>query len=149
MNNPNPKSNTSVTSTYDMAQAAIDTDEEPRDWENCRLLSGIVGSSVVTPLAVAQSSSELLEAGLCNRWVAPAAIAVWGLGVLYLTGIGIFRFVNGWRKSKSGHSAKILEGRKEMKRSFFPVIAAILVVAAERLFAFLVVDLVSCVSALL
>ncbi|MFC6964736.1 hypothetical protein [Halocatena marina] len=39
-------------------------------------------------------------------------IALWGLFVLFLTGSGIFRVVNGWRKTRSSQSQKIREGRK-------------------------------------
>lgn len=113
------------------------------------LLAGIGGCIVGSQPAVAQSSSELLKAGFCNRWVAPVLVALWGLFVLSLVGTGIFRFANGWRKRQSNHPQTTFEGRKEMKGSRFAFIAVILAFAAERLFAFLVVDLVDCVSSLM
>ncbi|WP_248910485.1 hypothetical protein [Halocatena marina] len=75
-------------------------------------------------------------------------IAAWGLFVLFLTGSGIFRFVNGWRKTRSSRSRKIREGRKEMKGSFYAFGAALIVIGAERLFAFWIVDVMDCALAL-
>lgn len=111
-----------------------------------RLLSGAVGVLLLAQPVVAQSSSELLNKGVCQTRAGSLIGMAWGAFILLLAGTAMYSFANGMRKMNSTDTTKITEGRQLVKGSGYSIIGALVLLAGERVFAFLGLPFLECIT---
>lgn len=106
-----------------------------------------VGTSilVVEPVA-AQTGIDLLREGVCGGQGAQLLAAVWAAGVVYYGGFGIFRLVTGASKFGSSDPSEQTEGKERIKGAGWSIGAALLLLSAERILAFVGIPMLECIN---
>lgn len=95
---------------------------------------------------VAQSSDEMLHGGVCQTKAGPIIGAAWGGFILFLAATALFIFADGMRNMGSADSTKKTKGRKKVKGSGYPLFGALVLLSGERVFAFLGLPFLSCIT---
>lgn len=111
-----------------------------------RLLSGAVGLLLIVQPVAAQTGIDMLRQGICGSQGGELLAAAWAAGVFILGGIGIYRAVTGGSKFGSSDPSEQTEGKERVKGAGWSFGAAVLLLSAERLLAFIGIPLFQCVT---
>lgn len=110
------------------------------------LLSGATSVLLSVQPVVAQSSSEMLNSGVCQTKAGSLIGMAWGAFILLLAGTAMFSFANGMRNMNSTDTSKITKGRQMVKGSGYSIIGALVLLSGERVFAFLGLPFLECIT---
>lgn len=111
-----------------------------------RVLSGAMGVLLLVQPVVAQTGIDMLRQGICDSQGGQLLAAAWAAGVFILGGIGIYRAVTGGSKFGSSDPSEQTEGKERIKGAGWSFGAAVLLLSAERILAFLGIPLFECVT---
>ncbi len=111
-----------------------------------RLLSGAVALLLIVQPVAAQTGIDMLRQGICGSQGGELLAAGWAAGVFILGGIGIYRAVTGGSKFGSSDPSEQTEGKERVKGAGWSFGAAVLLLSAERLLAFIGIPLFQCVT---
>lgn len=105
----------------------------------------IAGALLIQPVA-GQTGIDLLRNNFCSSQGAQLIAAAWAAGVIYYGGFGIFRGVTGTSKIGSSDPSEQTEGKERIKGAMWSFGAAILLLSAERILAFVGIPVFECVN---
>lgn len=109
------------------------------------ICSVTAGMLLVQPVA-AQTGIDLFRQGFCGTRVASMVGAVWIGGVFFLGAYAIYRVVHGLKQMSAPDSSTKIEGRQEVKGSFYAFLGTALLLSAERVLAWIGVTSLDCLN---
>lgn len=113
---------------------------------SARLLSGAVGLLLIAQPVAAQTGIDFLRGGVCNGRTATLIAAALAATTIYFAAFALYRWGTGIQMIGSSDPNEQTEGKTRIKGGFYSFGAAILILSAERILAFIGISIPSCIN---